>query len=163
MLQIQGIYRYTDAITCAMAAGLNYSSPWPSSLSSVVTFPQLLSISSSSSSSSSSPSHFIRLLPNALTLTMSRIMQLSLTQMAVLLLLLLFSAYLLLVRSIRFRRIRQLETHYNYRSRASMAAMTDHQAWEIQRAMAQYEFPFTVEKSLQFALFRVCPPAYLST
>ncbi|EED24148.1 conserved hypothetical protein [Talaromyces stipitatus ATCC 10500] len=63
-------------------------------------------------------------------------------------------AYVLLVRSLRFRRIRQLEAHYNYDTHASMAKMTDQEAWEIQRAMAQLEFPFTVEKSLQFALFR---------
>ena len=70
---------------------------------------------------------------------------------------LILGAYMLLVRSLRHRRIKQLEAHYNYHTRADMANMTDQEAWEIQRTMAQYEFPFTIEKSLQFALFRVCP------
>lgn len=86
--------------------------------------------------------------------TISSIQQLPTSEMALYISLTL-GAYVLLVRSLRYRRIRQLEAHYNYRTRASMAAMTDHEAWEIQRAMAQFEFPFTVEKSLQFALFRV--------
>ncbi|GAM41548.1 hypothetical protein TCE0_042r14749 [Talaromyces pinophilus] len=73
------------------------------------------------------------------------------------------AAYVLLVRSLRYRRIRQLEAHYNYRTRASMAKMTDHEAWEIQRAMAQYEFPFSIEKSLQFALFRTYGIPTIST
>ena len=95
--------------------------------------------------------------PSYLQGVISSIQQLSTSELALYISLTL-AAYVLLVRSLRYRRIRQLEAHYNYRTRASMAKMTDHEAWEIQRAMAQYEFPFTVEKSLQFALFRVCPP-----
>lgn len=64
--------------------------------------------------------------------------------------------YLIIVRMLRFGRIERLQRHYNYRTRAALAHMTDHEAWEIQRAMSQLEFPFTFEKSLQFALFRVC-------
>ncbi|OKL60038.1 hypothetical protein UA08_04528 [Talaromyces atroroseus] len=62
--------------------------------------------------------------------------------------------YLPLVRLLRFRRIGQLQKRYNYPTRASLAKMTDFEAWEIQRAMSRLEFPFTFEKSLQFALFR---------
>ncbi|CRG85030.1 hypothetical protein PISL3812_02181 [Talaromyces islandicus] len=56
-------------------------------------------------------------------------------------------AYLLLVRALRFRRINKLQ-------RSALASMTDEEAWQIQQAMAQLEFPFLFEKSLQFALFR---------
>lgn len=59
-------------------------------------------------------------------------------------------AYLLLVKALRFRRINKLQQRS-----ASLASMTDEEAWEIQRAMAQLEFPTLFEKSLQFALFRV--------
>lgn len=95
--------------------------------------------------------------PSYLQEAFSSLQQLSMSELALYISLIL-GAYVLLVRSLRYRRIRQLEAHYNYRTRASMAKMTDHEAWEIQRAMAQYEFPFTVEKSLQFALFRVGTP-----
>jgi hypothetical protein len=36
-----------------------------------------------------------------------------------------------------------------------MAHMTDNDAWEIQKAISQLEFPFIYNKSLQFALFKV--------
>lgn len=36
-----------------------------------------------------------------------------------------------------------------------MATMTDQDAFEIQKAVVQFEFPFMFIKSLQFALFRV--------
>lgn len=65
-----------------------------------------------------------------------------------------FLMYVLLVRVLRYRRLAQLHKRYNYPTRASMAKMTDFEAWEIQRTMSQLEFPFTFEKSLQFALFR---------
>jgi hypothetical protein len=68
---------------------------------------------------------------------------------------LLLILYLPLVRLLRFRRIEQLKKHYNYSTRAALAKMTDFEAWEIQRAMSQMEFPFTFQLSLQFALFRV--------
>lgn len=96
-------------------------------------------------------------IPSYIQEAISSIQQLSTSELALYISLTL-GAYVLLVRSLRYRRIKQLEAHYNYRTRASMAQMTDHEAWEIQRTMAQYEFPFTVEKSLQFALFRVCLP-----
>lgn len=69
--------------------------------------------------------------------------------------LLAFMAYLGLIRILRCHRIKQLQNFYGYHTRASMARMTDHEAWEIQKTMSQLEFPFIFEKSLQFALFRV--------
>ncbi|KAH8697338.1 hypothetical protein BGW36DRAFT_295709 [Talaromyces proteolyticus] len=60
-------------------------------------------------------------------------------------------AYLLLVKTLRFRRIDKLQTQY---STTSLASMTDREAWGIQKSMMELEFPFTFYKSLQFALFR---------
>lgn len=64
-------------------------------------------------------------------------------------------AYPILVSLLRFRRLRQLHERFNFPTRESLARMTDDQAWEIQKLMAQLEFPFIYVKSLQFALFRV--------
>lgn len=55
----------------------------------------------------------------------------------------------------RFQRRRALHKQYPYTTRESMAKMTDHDAWAIQKTILQMEFPFIVLKSLQFALFRV--------
>ncbi|PWY94240.1 67 kDa myosin-cross-reactive antigen family protein [Aspergillus sclerotioniger CBS 115572] len=64
-------------------------------------------------------------------------------------------AYLLLVSALRFQRVRQLRHQYpHYATRASMAQMTDHDAWAIQKNILQLEFPTTAIKALQFALFR---------
>lgn len=64
-------------------------------------------------------------------------------------------AYPILVSLLRFWRLRQLHERFNFPTRESLARMTDDQAWEIQKLMAQLEFPFIYVKSLQFALFRV--------
>lgn len=63
--------------------------------------------------------------------------------------------YVLLASSMRFQRRRVLHEQYPYKTRESMAKMTDHDAWAIQKTILQMEFPFIVLKSLQFALFRV--------
>ena len=68
-----------------------------------------------------------------------------------------FTAYLILASSLRFQRRRAIHKKYPYTSRESMKFMTNHDAWEIQKTILQMEFPFIVLKSLQFALFRVCP------
>lgn len=65
------------------------------------------------------------------------------------------AAYPVLVSLLRFQRLRSLHSRYNFPTRASMASMTLQQAWEIQKTMAQLEFPFIYIKALQFALFRV--------
>ncbi|KAJ5682260.1 hypothetical protein N7462_005425 [Penicillium macrosclerotiorum] len=62
--------------------------------------------------------------------------------------------YPLLTRSLRYQRLRQLYRKYPYTTRESMAKMTDDEAFEIQKSVAQLEFPFMFVKSLQFALFR---------
>lgn len=66
--------------------------------------------------------------------------------------------YPLLIRALRYQRVNSLPKKYNYPTRESMAKMTDEEAFQIQKAVAQLEFPFIFIKSLQFALFRVrCP------
>lgn len=73
-----------------------------------------------------------------------------------------FLAYLLLVSTLRFQRVRNLYRDYpQYANRASMSQMTVHDAWAIQKNIMQLEFPTTAVKALQFALFRVTVPPYL--
>lgn len=64
-------------------------------------------------------------------------------------------AWPVVTMSLRFQRLRKLHEKYNYHTRESLAKMTDQDAFEIQRQVAQLEFPFIFIKSLQFALFRV--------
>lgn len=64
--------------------------------------------------------------------------------------------YPLVIGALRYRRLRQLHQKYPYKTREDMAKMTDEDAFEIQKTVAQFEFPFMFIKSLQFALFRVC-------
>lgn len=73
-------------------------------------------------------------------------------------LLLALIAYVSLVHILRFRRLRGLHKKYNYTTRQSMSRMTDDEAWEIQKALLQLEFPTTAFKSIQFALFKVHNP-----
>ena len=66
------------------------------------------------------------------------------------------AAYLLLQRSLRYRRLKRLQKIYRkYTTREEMASMTDHDAWKIQKEMLVMEFPSASLKALQFALFRV--------
>ncbi|KAJ5578080.1 uncharacterized protein N7459_007044 [Penicillium hispanicum] len=62
--------------------------------------------------------------------------------------------YPLLNRLLRYRRLRQMQKQFKYPTRESMAQMTDEEAYEIQKQVAQLEFPFIFIKSLQFALFK---------
>ncbi|KAL4819538.1 hypothetical protein BDW67DRAFT_132868 [Aspergillus spinulosporus] len=65
------------------------------------------------------------------------------------------AAYLLLQRSLRYRRLKRLQKVYRkYTTREEMASMTDHDAWKIQKEMLVMEFPSASLKALQFALFR---------
>lgn len=70
------------------------------------------------------------------------------------------AAYLLLQKSLRYRRLKRLQRVYRkYTTREEMASMTDHDAWAIQKQMLSMEFPSATLKALQFALFRVPHPA----
>ncbi|KAL4936640.1 hypothetical protein BDV06DRAFT_233243 [Aspergillus oleicola] len=66
----------------------------------------------------------------------------------------LVAAYPVLVQLLRFRNMKRIHKKYNYPTRASFARMTDEDAFEIQKNLVQYEFPFFFTKALQFALFR---------
>ncbi len=65
-------------------------------------------------------------------------------------------AYPLLTASLRFQRMKYLRRKFKYDTRESFSTMTNDDAWKILQAIAQLEFPWTFEKALQFALFRVC-------
>ncbi|CAI7631841.1 unnamed protein product [Penicillium bialowiezense] len=65
--------------------------------------------------------------------------------------------------SLRFQRLRQIHKEYDYPTRESMATMTDDDAFNIQKKVAQLEFPFMFTKSLQFALFRTYGIPSIST
>jgi hypothetical protein len=64
-------------------------------------------------------------------------------------------AWPVVASALRNQRVRNLKKQYPYPTRASMSKMTDEHAFQIQKQVAQLEFPFMFIKSLQFALFRV--------
>jgi hypothetical protein len=64
-------------------------------------------------------------------------------------------AWPVVASTLRNQRARNLKKQYPYPTRASMSKMTDEHAFQIQKQVAQLEFPFMFIKSLQFALFRV--------
>lgn len=64
-------------------------------------------------------------------------------------------AWPVVATSLRFQRLRKLHKQYAYPTRESMSKMTDEEAFQIQKQVAQLEFPLMFIKSLQFALFRV--------
>ena len=68
--------------------------------------------------------------------------------------LLLCICYLTLVAFCRNVRLRSTLSKYPYSTRTSLASMTNEDAYLIQQSLTELEFPFTLEKSLQFALFR---------
>ena len=55
---------------------------------------------------------------------------------------------------LRHDRRRRTLQRYPYHDRSTFASMTDNDAQGIVRTLSQLEFPFTFEKSLQFALFK---------
>ena len=63
-------------------------------------------------------------------------------------------AYLLLVTLLRKQRLRTTLDRFPYTSRKAFASMTLEDAFHIQLNLAELEFPFVFQKSLQFALFR---------
>lgn len=63
-------------------------------------------------------------------------------------------SYLALVALFRNRHLRSTLIKHPYTARASFASMTNEDAYQIQNDLSELEFPFTFEKSLQFALFR---------
>ena len=66
-----------------------------------------------------------------------------------------FIAYLLLVRSLRFRRRDNLEARYAPSGRASLASLTNNDAQTILKDLTELEFPKFFGFSIIFALFKV--------
>lgn len=71
------------------------------------------------------------------------------------LILLVFVAYLLLVRFQRYQRARSLERQYAPAGRASLANLTNDQAQAILKTLTELEFPKFFGFSIIFALFKV--------
>lgn len=63
--------------------------------------------------------------------------------------------YIYLCRVLRHRRLQQKEGLYSYKTREDFAKMTNQHAYEIQKYLFGVEFPFTTQKALEFALFRL--------
>ncbi|KAJ5360755.1 hypothetical protein N7517_009946 [Penicillium concentricum] len=72
-------------------------------------------------------------------------------------------AWPVVTTSLRFQRLRNLHKQYDYPTRESLSKMTDEEAFQIQKQVAQLEFPFIFIKSLQFALFRTYGIPSIST
>ena len=64
-------------------------------------------------------------------------------------------SYSMLCRFLRFRRMKQKHAQYPYKTPESFANMTADDAYEIVKYTFSLEFPFTMEKAAQFALFRL--------
>lgn len=63
--------------------------------------------------------------------------------------------YITLVRLVRFRRMRAVFDKYGHRGRLTWSQMSIRDAYEIQRALGQEEFPTVFAYSIIFALFKV--------
>lgn len=63
--------------------------------------------------------------------------------------------YLLIVRALRYRRMRRLEQSFGYGTRKPLGDMTLDDAAAILLELSEMEFPFSFLNSTQFALFRV--------
>jgi hypothetical protein len=66
--------------------------------------------------------------------------------------------YLLLVRSLRYRREESMRRKFGFLDRESLKRMTVEDAQLIIKFQARLEFPLMAETSLQFGLFKVCLP-----
>ncbi|CEN62349.1 hypothetical protein ASPCAL08985 [Aspergillus calidoustus] len=93
-------------------------------------------------------------LPKALSKALATILKDVSPQQLLRFVLPLVAAYPVLVSLLRFRRVKQIHKKYNYPTRESFARMTDEDAFQIQKNLVQFEFPFFFTKALQFALFR---------
>jgi hypothetical protein len=66
------------------------------------------------------------------------------------------AAYVMLCYVLRFRRERSMRTRFHYETRDSLKSMTVEDAQKIIRELLILEFPFSVYRSLEFGLFKVC-------
>jgi hypothetical protein len=66
-----------------------------------------------------------------------------------------FLLYPILCSALRFRRRNAMHMKFHYPDRKSFSSMTNTDAQQIMKYMAQWEFPKMYSTSLQFALFKV--------
>src|SRR5438046_393304 len=78
------------------------------------------------------------------------------------LLLFMLLAYLVVVRLLRYKRMKDMHKKFNYPTRASFSKMTLDDAHAIHLYLATLEFPQTFSASVFFALFKVGNPRLLS-
>lgn len=64
--------------------------------------------------------------------------------------------YLFLVRSLRFRRARKIESKFNGRP---LSTMTVREAHEIFRELRELEFPYTLHSAMKLSLLKVSFPS----
>lgn len=74
---------------------------------------------------------------------------------AVSVLLLLAIGYVMAVSMLRFSRRDNMQAQFGYSDRESLAKMPVETAQKIQHSLFTLEFPFTTQKALEFALFKV--------
>lgn len=65
--------------------------------------------------------------------------------------------YLLLARSLRFRRVRKIESRFDGRP---FSCMTVREAHEIFRELRELEFPYTLHSAMKLSLLKVSFPTY---
>ena len=66
-----------------------------------------------------------------------------------------FFIYLLVVRALRYRRMKRLERSFGYGTRKALGEMTLDDAAAILLELSEMEFPFSFLNSTVFTLFRV--------
>lgn len=69
----------------------------------------------------------------------------------------LFLGYVSLCSLLRFSRINSLVSKLGFHDRASLGRMTNQNAFEIVKTMANLEFPLMYDLATRLALFEVCP------
>lgn len=60
--------------------------------------------------------------------------------------------YPLIQQYLRYQRLNAMEKKYNYRTRQDLAGMTDKEAWEIMKNIAELEFCTIFEKGMNLVL-----------
>lgn len=63
--------------------------------------------------------------------------------------------YVLLCQLLRFRRVKNMQSHYGFTDRASLSRMTNDEAHAISKKISQLEFPTIYELGVRVALFKV--------
>ena len=67
-----------------------------------------------------------------------------------------FLGYVALCSLVRFSRVNSLRSKFGFHDRASLGRMTNQNAFEIVKVMANLEFPLFYDLGTRLALFEVC-------